>query len=613
MIAEESVVPLETQFPMSRQAQHSASAQALQTAAPTPRRLTADSLGRAGSSDTLAKLNNAIGELKALSAAPLLQRAVDAIRAEDAKGGCEWALKALELDERSGFGWYLLGIALERAGDFPNSIAAYESALKLLPDHAEIANDLGRLAFRLGMPPQAEDLFRHFLARHPDHPEGANNLACAIRDQGRHGEAIDILRPAIVKSPEIAMLWNTMGTVVSDQGDFVNALVFFQEALRLDPAFPKARYNLGNAKLLLGDAEGAIVDCEAAQQGVLAEDERQMMRLARSTILMALGRIGEGWDDYEARLHPQFNERTQFLFDGPRWEPGCDIEGKTLLVVGEQGLGDEILFANTLPDVIENLGPSGRLIIAVESRLVPMFQRAFPRAQVGAHATYILGGKLARGAPFLNADTPYDFWTPIGSLLREFRRSVEAYPARAAYMAADPARVAYWRDVLQAEAPKGPKVGLLWKSAVSRDSRHRYFSPFATWEPVLAQKGVSFVNLQYGDCGEELAAAKRDFGVDIWSPPGIDLKQDLDDVAALCCAMDLVVGFSNATLNIAAACGVPNFLISTPGAWPRLGTTSYPWYPQTRVFLPPAFGEWEPVMAEVAQALGAFAKSAERE
>jgi tetratricopeptide (TPR) repeat protein len=592
---------------MSRQALPSAtSAHALQTAAPTPARVTADSLGKSGSIDALAKLNSAISELKALSAAPMLQRAVAAIRAEDAKAACEWALKALDQDEHSGFGWYLLAIALERAGDFATSIQAYESALKLLPDHAEIANDLGRLAFRLGMAPQAESLFRHFLARYPEHPEGSNNLACAVRDQGRHDEAVEILRPAIVKAPEIGMLWNTMGTVVADQGDFTNALVFFEEALRLDPTFPKARYNLGNAKLLLGDAEGAIVDCEGAMTGVLAEDERQMMRLARSTILMALGRIGEGWDDYEARLHPQFNERTQFMVDGPRWQPGCDLAGKSLLVVGEQGLGDEVLFANLLPDVIRRLGLRGRLTIAVEARLAPLFRRAFPTAEVGAHATYNVGGRLTRVVPFVNDASGINLWTPMGSLLREFRRSVEDFPARDAYLAPDPTRVAYWREVLQA-APAGPKVGLLWKSAVSKDSRHRYFSPFETWAPVLAQKGVSFVNLQYGDCAEELATAKRDFGVEIWSPPGIDLKQDLDDVAALSCAMDLIVGFSNATLNIAAACGVPNFLISTPGAWPRLGTATYPWYPKTRVFLPPGFGEWGSVMAEVAEALGAFA------
>ena len=321
---------------------------------------------------------------------------------------------------------------------------------------------------------------------------------------------------------------------------------------------------------------------------------------------MALGRIGEGWDDYEARLHPQFNERTEFLFNQPRWEPGCDLAGKTLLVVGEQGLGDEVLFANLLPDVIERLGPTGRLILAVETRLVPIFKRAFPQAEVGPHATYVIGGRLTRAVPFVDDGAHVELWTPMGSLLREFRRSVDAFPARDAFLAADPDRVSYWREVLR-QAPPGPKVGLLWKSAVSKDSRHRYFSPFETWAPVLAQQGVSFVNMQYGDCAEELAIAKRNFGVEIWSPPGIDLKQDLDDVAALSCALDLMVGFSNATLNIAAACGVPNFLISTPGAWPRLGTTTYPWYPKTRVFLPPSFGEWGPVMAEVADALGAFA------
>ena len=133
-----------------------------------------------------------------------------------------------------------------------------------------------------------------------------------------------------------------------------------------------------------------------------------------------------------------------------------------------------------------------------------------------------------------------------------------------------PARVAHWRGLLE-DLP-GAKVGLLWKSAVNRDSRHRWFSPFAQWEPILTQPGVTFVNLQYGDCSEEIAFVKETWGVDVWTPPGIDLKQDLDDVAALCCAMDLVLGFSNATLNIGAACGAPTWLISVPGAWTRLGT-----------------------------------------
>jgi tetratricopeptide (TPR) repeat protein len=599
---------------MPRKAPPSAtSAQALQTsAAATPAGLAAGTMGEAGSRDALARLNEAMAELKAMAVAPMLQRAVDALRVQDHRTADEWALKALGKDERNGFGWYLLAIAREQAGDFASSVKAYESALKLLPDHAEVANDLGRLAFRMRMRPQAEKLFRHFLSRYPDHPEGCNNLACALRDQGRMEEAVEILRPAIMKRQDVPMLWNTMGTVVGEQGDFQSAQAFFAEALRLQPDFPKARYNLGNSLLALGDAAGALESCDAAMALAIPDDERQMMRLARSTILIALGRIGEGWDEYEARLHPQFADVTLFLSNRPRWKPGDDLAGKSMLVIGEQGLGDEILFANTLPDIIERLGPDGHLSLALEPRLVPMFQRAFPKATVGAHATFSLHGRPARLTPFIEDPASIDLWSPMGSLLREYRRSVDDFPAEPVFrLEADPKRVAWWRKQLEAAGP-GPKIGLLWKSAVSSNARHRYFSPFESWAPVLAQPGVTFVNLQYGDCAEELAFVKDTLGVDIWSPPGIDLKQDLDDVAALSCALDLVVGFANASLNIAAACGAPTWLISTPGSWPRLGTERYPWYPQARVFMTPGFGAWEPVMSEVAEALASFASPPER-
>ena len=135
-------------------------------------------------------------------------------------------------------------------------------------------------------------------------------------------------------------------------------------------------------------------------------------------------------------------------------------------------------------------------------------------------------------------------------------------------------------------------------------ARSRYFSPFAQWEAVLKTPGISFVNLQYGDCAEELARARDEFGVEIWNPPGIDLKDQLDEVAALSCALDLTLGFANATSNIAAACGAPTWIISVPGAWTRLGTDRMPWYPQARIFTPEGFGEWEIIMGEVAQALG---------
>lgn len=273
------------------------------------------------------------------------------------------------------------------------------------------------------------------------------------------------------------------------------------------------------------------------------------------------------------------------------------------MIVGEQGLGDEILFANVLPDLVEAIGPEGRLTLAVERRQVALFQRAFPTARVAAHATYKVDGKVVRTLRFLDDPDRIDLWTPMASLLRKWRRSVDAFPGRAAYLHADAARVAAWRATLDALGPE-PKVGLVWKSLKQDPSRRRWFSAFEQWRPVLATPGVRMVNLQYGDCQAELALA-RAAGVDIWDPPGVDLKNDLDEVAALACALDLVIGPANATTNIAAACGAPVWFISPPGAWPRLGTDRYPWYPASRVFNAPALNAWGPVMDSVAHALAA--------
>lgn len=581
-----------------------ASSEILQVAAtPTPPELAMAEIGQAGSKDSLTRLNEAMKELKAVAAAPFLQRAITALNKEDFISGGKWAVKALEVDERNGVGWYLAAIARERAGDFVNSVRAYEAALQLLPNEAEVANDLGRLALRMGMHEQAEKLFQRYVEHAPERADGVNNLASVMRDQGRSDEAISVLKAAILKHPESPILWNTLASTLIDRGDFENAITFFNEALRIEPKFGKARYNLGQAKYALGDAQGALEDCQDALKRVITAEDRQMMLLARSNYQLTLGRLGEGWDDYEARLSAQFAGVTHFLIDRPKWKPGKNLKGKTLLVIAEQGLGDEILFANVLPDVIEKLGPNGRLMLVVETRLVELFKSSFPEADVTMHTTKVLAGQPLRLAPFADVEAA-DLWTPMGSLMREFRRTLDSFPDHKGYLKAKPERVAYWREQLKTAAP-GPKVGLLWKSAISK-GRTRFFSPFEQWAPVLKTPGVSFVNLQYGDCAEELAQAQRDLGVTIWQPPGIDLKNDLDDVAALCCAMDLTIGFSNATLNIGASCGAPAWLLTTPGVWTRLGSDKYPWYPHIGTFSPPGFSSWDALMEDVAAALAEF-------
>ncbi|HTX48117.1 MAG TPA: tetratricopeptide repeat protein [Caulobacteraceae bacterium] len=566
---------------------------------------TGEIAGDAASAGALARLDNAISQLKALSIVPMLQRALADLRDEKPKTASEWALKALNQDPRSGMAWYVLAVAREKAGDFANSLKAYRSALALLPDQSQVANDLGRLAYRMGMKDVAEQLFRQYLEARPNAHEAANNLACTLRDLGRSGEAIEILRRTIEARPDDAMIWNTLGTILYNEGDLENASTFFDESLRLDPTFFKARYNRGNARLGAGDLEGALADSEAALAQVITPDDRAMMLLARSNIKLAMGRIAEGWDDYESRLDLALGESTQFLVPYPRWTPETPLEGKRLLLMAEQGLGDEVLFANMIPEILEALGPEGKLMLAVEPRLVSLFQRSFPSAEVARHATYLVGWRKVRGAAAFEDRDDIDVWAPIASPLRRFRTRLEDFPAREAFLAADPARVRHWRAELE-KAPPGRKVGVLWKSMKLENARQRFYSPFHLWAPVLKTPGVSFVNIQYGDCTREIEWAANELGVPFWSPPGIDLKDDLDDLSALTQALDLTIGFANATSNLAAAVGARTWMISTPAAWTRLGTDRMPWYPSMRVFVPSAFGRWEETMACVAESLAAF-------
>jgi tetratricopeptide (TPR) repeat protein len=574
-------------------------------ALPANARIAASTMGDSASPEALRRLNQALLELQRLrteTLLPLLQKAVARMMADKPDEGAELAIEALKMDERCGVAWHVLAVCREKSDDFTSALKCYETALELNPDEPEIANDLGRLAYRMGFLEEAEKLFQTYIDKNPASPDGANNLANAQRDQFRFAEAIETIRNAIRQHTDSGLLWNTLGTILAEQGDMPTAVIFFDEAIRLDPTFGKAIYNRGNAVLALGDPQKALIDCTAALKMAVLDSEVSMMKLARATMLIAGGELGGGWDGYEARLDPHYADVTLFAVDKPRWSPERRIEGEQMLMIGEQGLGDEVLFASVAPDLIEALGPDGRLHLAVEPRLIELFQRSFPQAKVWRHMTVKIDHHTIR-ATAVDDEDAIDCWAPMASVLRRFRRKVDSFPNRTHYLTPDADRVRYWRDVLS--ALDGRTVGVVWKSLVKATNRSRHFAPFEAWEPILRTPRVRFVNLQYGDSSEEIGHARDVFGVDVWTPPGIDLKNDLDDLAALTAALDLVIGPANASTNIAAAVGAQTWLISTPGAWPRLGTERYPWYPQMRVFIPPAYNDWAPAMNAIAAALAA--------
>lgn len=570
-----------------------------------------DATGDAASPAAIRRLSHALSDRKSPNlkaqkkAIESLKAAVAAIRVGDYAAGARRCLQVLQADEHNGLAWHVLAICREKAGHLSEALNAYDAALRLLPEDPAIAHDLSRLAQRLGHLDIAEKLLRKFLSVEPGHVEGTNNLACVLRDQKRYQEAIDTLRDLIQIEQGDPTLWNTLGTVLTDQGQMRESLTFFDEALRLDPKFAKALYNRANAYQPLGEPERALADLDLALTGAETPYEHAMMRMARAMTLMGMGRLKEGFEAYEVRLDPEMPEAMHVVVDAPRWDPATqNIRGKRLLVVGEQGIADEMVFGTVLPDVIEAVGPEGKVFIAVEPRLVDLYQRTFPTAVVGGHRAVRIEGRLMRYCPFMEEvaerDAKADAWTPMASLCAVYRQDLSAFPDRDGYLVPDPDKVARWKRELEALGP-GFKVGLHWKSLVLTGVRARYFSSFERWKPVLTAPGCIMVNLQCGDVSDDLAAAEA-AGVKIWTPP-MDLKDDLDDLAALSNALDLVIGPGIAGTNMAAASGARTWLIHAPDDWHLLATDRYPFYPRVRTFATGGFDGWPRAIAKIRAAL----------
>ena len=148
----------------------------------------------------------------------------------------------------------------------------------------------------------------------------------------------------------------------------------------------------------MGALDAARTDFATAGKLARKPADAAMITFAAATLALARGDLAAGWEGYETRMSPHRARPVAFEAPGRRWAPNLPLAGKRLLVLAEQGLGDELLFASLLPDVIEALGPEGRLTLAVEPRLVALFARSFPQAEVLPHRTEPVGGRVRRSA-----------------------------------------------------------------------------------------------------------------------------------------------------------------------------------------------------------------------
>lgn len=561
-------------------------------------------------------------------------------QAEDA------ARKALRLRSPFPEAANTLGNALGAQTRFEDAAAAYRDALNARPDYAEAQGNLGAVLRTLDRSSEAEPLLRAALARNPNLVEARAALGLALLDLNRVAEGVATLQAALAQKPAHgpallavagayqragrddtaapcyrrfmmvepadAEAWNGYGLLLQAADHIDEAADAYARSLRLAPLMTEALTNLGNARRLQGRLDEAVrlhrraldlrpdyaaahanlalalqdqgddAAAEASFTRALDFDPQEAVALFNRAILrLRQGRLAQGWADYAHRFASPALGKARKL-SVPEWK-GEDITGRRILVWAEQGIGDTLMFGSVLPDLIAR---AGGVVIECDPRLVTVLQRSFPTA-------------IARAPTEDPRDV--DLHVPMGTLPRLFRDSLSAFPAQPGWLRPDPLRVGLLGERLAALG-SGLTVGIAWTSRRADATRRAAYTRLEQWGPVLAVPGVRFVNLQYDDREDEIAAAEARFGVRLHRWPDLDLFNDLDGAAALTSALDLVVTVASSVGETAGALGVPVWRVGG-WDWTQLGTGARPWFPTMRLFQPRAGQGLDDALAQVAREL----------
>jgi tetratricopeptide (TPR) repeat protein len=468
-----------------------------------------------------------------------------------------------------------LGVALQRLKRSADAARHFERAIELEPDRAQAHYNLGHARQSLGRLAEARECYERAVALRPDYAEAHNSIGVLLAQKDPE-PALASFRRAIAARPGYADALNNMGIALQGLGRYEEAVASYKQALALKPDNADAYNNLGLALRSLNRHEEALACFELAQA---IKPDHVDAQLGEGLVRLALGDYAGGWKKYAWRhLTANFSGGKKRPAQ-PLWLGNWDISGKTILVHGEQGLGDTIMFARYVPLVAQR---GAKVVLAVQRPLAAVMA-TLPGASV----------VRGQGEPV----PPFDGFCPLPTLPLAFRTSVETIPAAVPYLAAPADRLAKWQPVLGA-FPR-PRIGLMWSGAVSPIFQRSI--PLRLLLPLLQSREFHFVALQKEVPKEEES---------LLDPTGMatflgERQADLADTAAMIALLDLVITIDTSIAHLAGAMGKPTWVLlpsSTDWRWMRERSDN-PWYPTARLFRQPAPGDWESVVTQVTAAL----------
>lgn len=487
--------------------------------------------------------------------------------------------------------WISLGNIHEQNSNYVDAEACYQKALDVDAKSVAACVNLCNMLKAQQKVTEALSYYKRFLSKYPDCIDIIYNLALLYQSEGFLSDAESYYRKAIAVDALHTASNNNLGLVLLLQDKFDDAIHVFKALIKSNPKNFDARRNL------------ALVYREMNELSLAEEQFNQILKVDKdnvvawqeiSLVLLQSADFSKGWKAYEWRLKD--NAGYLSFLPYPVWD-GVDATDRSILLIPEQGVGDEIMFASCVNDLVK---VAKHVVLVCDDRLVPLFKRSFAGVTIVGQSKE--NNISINATDFIEKLPEIDAQLSSASLPMVFRNTIEEFKSAAAgYLVADELAVEIWRERFKAVGSK-LNVGISWRGGHVTNTQLKRSIGLEHWGEIFKLQNVQFVNLQYGECKSELQNVTDLFGVKVheW-----DVSQpliDMDDFAAKINALDLVISIDNSTVHLAGSLGVDTWLLqpySPDWRWLPEQTGSY-WYSSIKQYRQNNPGKWESVLKRVA-------------